>query len=84
MAAKSRQKVRVAVEIEPEWFVRATPTRAPMVRMDIWKTAMRLTGSSLKGMEVCTHTCVSFPVESLTSEGRAELEQLGLSLYPQQ
>jgi len=84
MAAKSRQNVHVAVEIEPAWFARATPTRAPMVRPDIWKTAMRLTGKSLRGMQVCTHTCVTFPTTSLTEEGRAEIERLGFKLYPQQ
>lgn len=74
MPAKSRQRLHVAVEIEPDYFARQTPQRRGPVRDDIWKTAMRLTGSNLKGMQVHGELCVTFPIESLTAEARRELK----------
>lgn len=74
MAARSKTNVRVAVTIEPRWFAKETTAGGPMVRPDIWATAMQLTGSKLPtGMKVHSFTCVTFPVEGLTPQGRKAL-----------
>lgn len=74
MPAKSRRKVRVAIEIDPRWLAKQTPQRRGPVRDDIWATAMRLTNRNLTGMKTHGELCVTFPVESLTAEARRELK----------
>ena len=67
------EKVIVAVTIEPKWLAKQTPQCEGPVDERIWKTAMRLSGRSLKGMRTEGRFCVTFPIESLTDEGRKEL-----------
>ena len=77
MGARSKQSIRVGVTISDEWIIKNTPVMDGPVDDRIWKTAMRLTGRSLKGMQVYGRYHVSFPVSSLTPEARAELLDQG-------
>lgn len=70
---RMRQRVRTGLDIETAKLAKKTPKAKPLVRADIWATVMRLTGHSLKGVEVHTYTWVELPVSSLTEEAKREL-----------